>query len=157
MPTVRMTAIAQTINVSGMILTDGSKMILTPTYHVFRMYKPFQDAVSLPIDIQTGTYQYDKWSVPQVSASAARARDGSIVIGLANLDPHNTASVSAVIAGAQIGQVKGEVLTADAMDAHNTFKSPEEIHPIVFSGAKLEGNTLSVTLPAKSVVVLKLQ
>jgi alpha-L-arabinofuranosidase len=155
---VRMTAIAQTINVlQAMILTDGSKMILTPTYHVFHMYKPFQDSVSLPIDINTGTYEYDKWSVPQVSASAARAKDGSIVIGLTNLDPHKTASVSAVIAGAQVGQVKGEVLTADAMDAHNTFESPEAIYPAVFDGAKLDGNKLSVTLPPKSVVVLKLQ
>ena len=57
---VRMTAIAQTINVlQAMILTDGPKMILTPTYHVFHMYKPFQDAVSLPIEIETGTYKYD--------------------------------------------------------------------------------------------------
>jgi alpha-L-arabinofuranosidase len=52
---------------------------------------------------------------------------------------------------------EGEVLTADAMDAHNTFESPEAIHPVVFDGAKLDGNKLSVTLPAKSVVVLKLQ
>jgi alpha-N-arabinofuranosidase len=65
--------------------------------------------------------------------------------------------VSAVIAGAQVGQVKGEVLTADAMDAHNTFENPEAIHPVVFGGAKLDGNKLNVTLPAKSVVVLKLQ
>jgi alpha-L-arabinofuranosidase len=155
---VRMTAIAQAINVlQAMILTDGPKMILTPTYHVFHMYKPFQDATSLPIDIRTGDYKYDKWSVPQVSASAARAKDGSIVIGLANLDPHKPASVSAIISGAQSGQVKGEILTSEAMDAHNTFEKPDAIHPVVFSGAKLAGDKLSVTLPAKSVIVLKLQ
>ena len=155
---VRMTAIAQTINVlQAMILTDGPKMILTPTYHVFRMYKPFQDAVSLPITIQTGTYEYDKWSVPQVSASAARAADGAVVVGLANLDPHKPASVSAVIAGVQVKAGKGEVLTADAMDAHNTFENPNAIHPVIFDGAKIEGNKLNLVLPAKSVVVLKLQ
>jgi alpha-L-arabinofuranosidase len=155
---VRMTAIAQTINVlQAMILTDGRKMILTPTYHVFHMYKPFQDAVSLPIDIKTGDYKYDKWSVPQVSASAARAKDGSIVIGLVNLDSQKPAGVSAVITGAQVGQVKGEVLTSGAIDAHNTFEIPDAIHPVAYDGAKLDGNTLIVTLPAKSVVVLKLQ
>jgi alpha-L-arabinofuranosidase len=155
---VRMTAIAQTINVlQAMILTDGPKMILTPTYHVFHMYKPFQDAVALPIDIKTSDYKYDKWSAPQVSASAARTKDGSIVIGLANLDPHKIAGVSFAITGAQVGQVKGEVLTADVMDAHNTFEKPDAIHPAVFDGAKLDGNKLSATLPAKSVVVLKLQ
>jgi alpha-L-arabinofuranosidase len=155
---VRMTAIAQTINVlQAMILTDGPKMILTPTYHAFRMYKPFQDAISLPIDIKTNDYKYDKWSVSQVSASAAKAKDGSIVIALANLDPRKAADVSAMIAGAQLKGVKGEVLTADAMDAHNTFEKPDAIHPVAFDGAKLDGNKLSVTLPAKSVVVLKLQ
>jgi alpha-N-arabinofuranosidase len=153
-----MTAIAQTINVlQAMILTDGPKMILTPTYHVFRMYKPFQDATSLPIAIETGTYKYDKWSIPQISASAAKTKDGFIVIGLANLDPHNAANVSAVIAGAQVGEVKGEVLTADAMDTHNTFEKPNVVHPATFDGASLAGNKLNVTLPAKSVVVLKLQ
>jgi alpha-N-arabinofuranosidase len=155
---VRMTAIAQTINVlQAMILTDGPKMILTPTYHVFHMYKPFQAATSLPIDIETSTYAHDKWSVPQVSASAAKTKDGSLVIGLTNLDPHKTASVSALISGAQAKQVRGEVLTADAMDAHNTFENPDAVHPVAFDSAKLTGNTLSVTIPAKSVVVLRLQ
>ena len=155
---VRMTSIAQTINVlQAMILTDGPKMVRTPTYHVFRMYKPFQDANSLPMDIKTGTYEFSTWSVPQVSASAARAKDGTIVIGLANLDPHNSASVSAVIEGVRAGQVSGEVLTAEAMDAHNTFEIPDAVHPVVFNGATLAGNNLSATLPPKSVVVLKLQ
>ena len=65
--------------------------------------------------------------------------------------------MSASIAGLQVRQVKGELLTADAMDAHNTFENPESIHPVVFDGAKLDGNKLRVTLPAKSVVVLRLQ
>ncbi len=154
---VRMTSIAQTINVlQAMILTDGPKMLLTPTYHVFHMYKPFQDATSLPINVKTGTYKYGKWSVPQVSASAARTKDGAIVIGLTNLDPHNSVDVSTLIAGAQEGQVKGEILTAEAMDAHNTFDNPNAVHPVAFDGAKLAGNKLSLTLPAKSVVVLTL-
>ena len=59
--------------------------------------------------------------------------------------------------GLRPDRCKGEVLTADAMDAHNTFENPEAIHPVVFNGAKLDGNKLSVTLPAKSVVVLTLQ
>jgi alpha-N-arabinofuranosidase len=121
------------------------------------MYKPFQDATSLPIDIKTPVYKYDRWSVPQISASAARSQEGSIVIGLVNLDPHNAASVSAVIAQKQSGRITGEILTAEAMDAHNTFENPDAIHPVAFNGAKLNGNTLEVTLPAKSIVVLQLR
>lgn len=154
---VRMTAIAQTVNVlQAMILTDGPKMILTPTYHAYHMYRPFQDATSLPVDIETGVYTYGKWSIPQVSASAAKAGDGSVVVGLANLDPHKAARVSVVISGMQARQVKGELLTAETMDAHNTFENPNAIHPVAFDGAELDGDKLSVTLPAKSLVVLKL-
>jgi len=155
---VRMTAIAQTVNVlQAMILTDGPKMIRTPTYHVFHMYTPFQDAVSLPLEIRTEEYRYDQWSVPQVSASAAKAVDGSIVIGLVNLDPRRTASVSAAIEGARIAQITGEILTAEEMDAHNTFENPNALHPEVFTGARMDGSRLEVALPAKSVVVLKLK
>lgn len=155
---VRMTAIAQTVNVlQAMILTDGPKMIRTPTYHAFHMYRPFQNATSLPLEIRTAEYRYDRWSVPQVSASAAKAVDGSIVIGLVNLDPHRAARISAQIEGSRATRVRGEILTAEAMDAHNTFENPNALHPEVFNGAKLDGSRLDATLPAKSVVVLKLQ
>lgn len=152
---VRMTSIAQTVNVlQAMILTDGPNMLLTPTYHVFHMYRPFQDAVALSMDLQTPHYTYGKWSVPQVSASAARTKEGAIVIGLANLDPHKAIDISTSLIGTHGGRVRGEILTADAMDAHNTFAAPNAVHPVAFDGAKLAGNLLNVKLPAKSVVVL---
>jgi alpha-N-arabinofuranosidase len=155
---VQMTSVAQTINVlQAMILTDGPKMLKTPTYHVFHMYKPFQDATSLPIDIQTGNYTYGGFTVPQVSASAAKAKDGSIVIALANLDPHKPATVAAALAGVTGSKLSGEVLTADAMDAHNTFDKPDAVHPVAFTGAQLSGDKLTATLPAKSVVVLTIR
>lgn len=155
---VQMTSIAQTVNVlQAMILTDGPKMLLTPTYHVYHMYKPFQGATSLPVALKTSAYKYGKWSVPQVSASAARTLDGAFVIGLANLDPHKPAAISALLAGAKGGQVKGEILTANTMDAHNTFEDPNAVHPVPFDGAKLKGDNLSLNLPAKSVVVLTIR
>lgn len=155
---VQMTSIAQTINVlQAMVLTDGPKMLLTPTYHVFHMYKPFQDATSLPLDIKTGTYSFGGIAVAQVSASAAKTKDGAVVIGLANLDPHNAAAVSTVLAGAPAGKVKGEILTAAAMDAHNTFDKPDAVHPVAFNGAKLAKGKLTLSLPPKSVVVLTIR
>jgi alpha-N-arabinofuranosidase len=152
---VRMTSIAQTINVlQSMILTDGPKMILTPTYHVFHMYIPFQGATSLPTDLKTPRYQYGKASVPEVSASAARIADGDIDVALVNLNPDHAAKVSVAIAGAKPQQVSGTILTASAMDAHNTFDDPNAVHPEAFNDAKIVGGRLSLTLPPKSVVVL---
>jgi alpha-N-arabinofuranosidase len=92
-----------------------------------------------------------------VSASAAKTSDGTVVIGLANLDPHRSAPISAAIAGIRGGQVTGEILTADVMDAHNTFESPNTVHPVAFEGATLRGNKLVTKLPPMSVVVLTIQ
>jgi alpha-N-arabinofuranosidase len=132
-------------------------MALTPTYHVFWMFRPFQDATSLPLDLKTPPYRFGAHAVPTVSASAARTADGAIVVALVNLDPDHATPVSAQIAGAAPGQVSGDVLTASAMDAQNTFDAPEAVHPQAFSGASIANGKLSLTLPAKSVVVLELK
>ncbi|HWA91443.1 MAG TPA: alpha-L-arabinofuranosidase C-terminal domain-containing protein [Rhizomicrobium sp.] len=155
---VRMTNIAQMVNVlQAMILTRGPQMVLTPTYHVFRMFKPFQDATFLPADLQAPAYQLGGVSVPAVSLSAARTADGKIVVALVNLDPGKAITVSAAIPGANAQSASGEILTASAMDARNTFDAPDAVHPAPFAGASLAGGRLSLTLPAKSVVVLTLQ
>jgi alpha-L-arabinofuranosidase len=152
---VRMTAIAQTVNVlQAMILTDGPKMIKTPTYYAYQMYIPFQDAIMLPVDLKSGTYTYGKVSVPQVNASAARTKSGNVVVALTNLDPNKPAPVSISIPGIKPGAVSGTVLTAAAMDAHNTFDDPEAVHPTAFAGAMVADGKLTLTLPPKSVVVL---
>jgi alpha-N-arabinofuranosidase len=121
------------------------------------MYKPFQDATDLPIDLKTGTYSYGGLSVPQVSASAARSKDGAIIIGLANLDPHNPAPISAVLAGGAGSKITAEVLTAGAMDAHNSFDKPDAVHPVVFSGVVLASGKLTATLPPMSVAVITIR
>jgi alpha-L-arabinofuranosidase len=151
---VRLAAIAQMVNVlQAMILTKGPQMILTPTYHVFRMFEPFQDATYLPTDLNAPAYS----SVPGISLSAARAANGAIVLALVNLNPKSATTLSVAIRGAHPHRVQGDVLTAAAMDAHNTFEAPNTVHPTTLTGAALKGDTLSVTLPAKSVVVLRLE
>ncbi len=97
---VRLANIAQMINVlQAMILTKGPQMILTPTYHVFKMYEPFQDATSLPADLTTPQYTQGSASVPAISLSAARTTSGSIAVALVNLDPNHAIAVSVAIPG----------------------------------------------------------
>jgi alpha-N-arabinofuranosidase len=141
----------------AMILTDGKKMVLTPTYHVFEMYKPWQDATVLPIDIKTPWYAKDEFTMPAVSGSAVRGRDGRVHVGLSNLDPNQANTVTITLDGVSAGAVSGRVLTATAINSHNTFDAPEVVKPQPFTGASMQGNQLVVTLPAKSVVVLELQ
>ena len=154
---VRMTNIAQMINVlQAMILTDKEKMLLTPTYHVFEMYRPFQNSTSLASEISAPEYKLGDVAIPSVSVSAARAANGSLVIALVNTDPNKGATVKTKIAGAAPKKVSGRVLTSAAMNTHNTFDKPNALQPAVFNGAKRKGDEWSIELPAKSVVVVTL-
>jgi alpha-N-arabinofuranosidase len=155
---VRMTNIAQMVNVlQAMILTEKDKMILTPTYHAFEMYVPFQDATSLPVSIaDNSSYTLGSTSIPGISASAARAKDGKLYLALVNTNPGKAAEVAVNVAGTSIASANGRVLTSAAMDARNTFKSPEAIKPAPYS-AKAAGGKLTMNVPAKSVVVVALE
>jgi alpha-N-arabinofuranosidase len=154
---VRMTNIAQMINVlQAMILTDKEKMLLTPTYHVFEMYKPFQNATLLPTELVTPDYKHGEVSIPAVSVSAARATDGATVLALVNADPNKPARVTVTVKGTAGTKLSARVLTSGAMNTHNTFDRPNAIQPAAFNGGKRKGDGWVFDLPAKSVVVATL-
>jgi alpha-N-arabinofuranosidase len=153
---VRMTAIAQMVNVlQAMILTDGPKMVLTPTYHLFKMYVPFQNATRLPISFDAGTYTFGDVSVPRVDAIAARGTDGKLWIALTNVDPTKPADIDAAVTGIRARKASGTVLTASRVDAINSYDKPDAVVPRAIS-ARVSGGRLQVTLLPKSVTVLSI-
>jgi len=155
---VTMANIAQIVNVlQAMILTEKEKMLLTPTYHAFEMYKVFQGATSLPVKLATPDYVFGKEKIPAVSATAARATTGKVYVALVNVLPNEAATVSASLVGLAAKGATGRILTAPAIDSHNTFAAPHTVEPAAFTGASVSGDTLTVKLPAKSIVVLELQ
>ncbi|WP_379160456.1 alpha-N-arabinofuranosidase [Paenibacillus sp. sgz5001063] len=156
---VRMANIAQTINVlQAVILTEGEKMLLTPTYHVFNMYKVHQDAELLDLTLESGSYSFDGKEIPEVSASASVTAEGVIHVSLCNLN-HAAAAVLPLelrgLAG-QAVQITGTTLAGATIDAHNSFSEPEAVVPQPFTAFKLEGDTITVELPAMSVTVLEI-
>lgn len=154
---VHMANIAQTVNVlQSMILTQDEKMLLTPTYHVFDMFKVHHDATKLDLHLQTSNYTYEGDSIPQISASASKDADGRVHLSLCNTDPNKAIDLTCGVRGMSPNSVTGQILTADMMTAHNTFEEPEQIKPAEFQGATIDGDNLSIVLPGKSVVVLEL-
>jgi len=154
---VRMTNIAQMMNVlQAMILTRDDKMVLTPTYHVFDMYKPFQDATFLPLELASPWYSRDQWAMPALSAAAVRDSAGIVHIALTNTDPNRPMTVTAKLEGVTASMVEGRILTAPSVQSHNDFGSPDVVRPVPFSGATLSQGALTVTLPEHSVVMLTL-
>ena len=153
---VRMANIAQTNNVlQAMILTKGEKMIVTPTYHVFEMYKVHQGAQFLPCDINSSPYQNGSESMTGISASASRDKSGKIHISICNLNPERQAEIECAFEGFQPQKVTGRILTAEAMNAHNTFEKPDAVKPVEFKGVEIKAGKILATIPSKSVVVLE--
>jgi alpha-L-arabinofuranosidase len=152
---VRMTNIAQMVNVlQAMILTDKEKMLLTPTYHVFHMYKPFRGATQLPVELAAPQHKLGETSAPTFTASAARGSDGKLHIALVNLDPRNAVAGNIKVSGATAGKVAGTILTAADIDAHNSFDRPETVKPAPFNVARVSEGSIRVLVPAKSIIVL---
>jgi alpha-N-arabinofuranosidase len=156
---VHMANIAQTVNVlQAMVLTDREKMLLTPTYHVFELFKVHQGGTFLPVELETPSYEFSTNSLPAVSASASRhASSGAIHLSLVNTDPHRGAALECQLTGLTAQTVSGRLLTAPAINTHNTFDQLDAVQPVPFGETRLEGARLRVSLPPKSVVVLELR
>jgi alpha-N-arabinofuranosidase len=154
---VKVANLAQMVNVlQSVILTEDDKMVLTPTYHIFRMFRVHQNARLLTTDLRCEDYTFEGRSIQALSASASVDDDGKVHISLANLNPNKQIVVTCPLIGEIFKKVTGEVLTSDTMNAMNTFEKPENIKPSVFTGFKYKEGILAVTMPSKSVVVLEL-
>jgi alpha-L-arabinofuranosidase len=154
---VRMANVAQMVNVlQAMILTNKEKMVLTPTYHVFKMYLPFQDATSLPVTFDAGTYTHGNVTLPRVDAIAARDTAGQVWLAMTNVDPNRPLVIRATVAGLTPRSASGETLTAPRVDAVNTFDAPRTVVPKPVTGT-LQSGAITLTLGPKSVTVIALR
>ena len=154
---VRGANIAQMVNVlQAMIFTDKEKMLLTPTYHVFRMYLPFQDATLLPVTVSAGEYVHGDVKLPRIDAIAARDAQGKTWLAVSNLDPKRTTAVTLDVAGTKVNRARGETLTAPRVDSVNTFDAPGTVAPKPFR-ADASGGKLKLTLAPASVTVIGLE
>lgn len=157
---LRMANIAQMVNVlQAMILTDDQGgMVLTPTYHVFKMYNVHQDATFLPFELNCATKEVgDNRTLPLISATASKNDKGIIHISLSNVDADNAQEISINLDGSNKKSVSGEILTSGKLTDHNTFEQADLVKPAAFSGAKISKGVLTVKLPAKSIVTLTLK
>ncbi|WP_019536202.1 alpha-N-arabinofuranosidase [Paenibacillus ginsengihumi] len=156
---VKMANIAQTVNVlQAMVLTEGAKMVLTPTYHVFEMFKVHQGGEALDVHLKSDDYEFGGERIPQVSLSASRDAEGRIHISLCNLHHEAAADLSVQLRGLTDNRrVSGRLLTGPSIQAHNTFAQPDAVHPVPFDGAAVAGGVLTAQLPARSVAVLTLE
>ena len=155
---VKMANIAQTVNVlQAIVLTDNEKMILTPTYWVYYLYKVHQDATLLPVSVTSNKYELDSRKIDAVDVSASKDATGKIHITWVNIDPNKSQHVVAELRGTTAKKVSGEILTSAKINDYNSFENPNVVSIKDFKGAKLSGDKLTVDLPAKSIVMLEIE
>jgi len=153
---VRMANLAQTVNVlQAVVLTEGEKILLTPTYHVMKMYNVHQDAQLLPVSFESPAYSFNGETLPAISASASRDKNGSVHISLVNIDANNENSIEFSFEDLGVKTFTAMILSSEKLQDHNTFDNPNKIHPKTFKEFKIKNGNLSITLPPFSVVMLE--
>lgn len=153
---VRGANLAQIVNVlQAVILTNKEKMLLTPTYHVMKMYNVHQDAQLIPLKIESPKYIFDKKELPAVSVSASKDKANLTHISIVNIDLKNENKIKIDLKELGIKDIKGYVLSSSKVQDYNTFEDPNKIVPVVFNKFSIKGDKLEVTIPPFSVVVLE--
>ena len=155
---VKMACIAQMVNVlQSAILTEGPKMLLTPTYHIFHMYKYHQDAELVESFVEgnkiVGT---EENQVPEISESVSVSADGTVNVTINNLSASAGVPVEMVLTEMEPSQIEAAILTGK-MNAYNTFEEPETVKEEIFTDYKADGRKISFTMPACSVIAFRIK
>ncbi len=155
---VRMANIAQLVNVlQSVILTEGEKMLLTPTYHVFDMYKAHMDAELLHTECEASGYTLGDESIPALSVSSSMDDEGRIHVSICNLNPGCGMDIGFELRGADCSKASGTVLAHHAMNAHNTFEAPENVKPSALKDITVQNGKFEIKLKPMSVTMLTLE
>ena len=153
---MKMANIAQMVNVlQAVILTEGAKMVKTPTWYVFHMYQHHQDGELVESSVETKEVGLEEDAkVPNLTESVSMSRDGKLHMTITNLSLEENYEVESVFADSRVKAVKGEILTGDR-SAHNTFEAPNEVHTEEFAAVSVDGDRIRFTVPACSVLHLE--
>lgn len=156
---VRMACLAQMVNVlQSVILTEGPRMVKTPTYHVFHMYKHHQGGMLLDSAL-TGVNEIgiDEWKVPEITESVS-IKDGIITITLNNLSIDEDKELDILLTEDKTYElVEANVVTSDDIHTYNTFDEPDKLTEKPLDGVCIDSNYVKVVLPRASVVEIRIK
>lgn len=155
---VKMACIAQMVNVlQSVILTEGNKMVLTPTYHVFHMYRHHQEAelVESWLEGTTKIGLKESEMVPDVQESVSVDKDGVVTITLNNLSPSDHKEMEIALTEKEIKAVEATILRG-TLQAHNTFAEPDKVKEEPFTQYEIKNNRLYFSIPACSVMLIRI-
>ena len=148
-----MANLAQTVNVlQSVVLTEGDQMVLTPTYHVFDLYKAHQNAREIDCYVQSEKVGEGEWQLEQITASASE-KDGAITLTVANLSADKPAEIK--VDGVAAQSVSARILKGEIHQYNDFGSSPIKVED--FDGVTLGDGVITITLPACSVAAVELK
>ncbi len=154
---VKMANIAQMVNVlQSVILTEGPKMVKTPTWYAFNLYKVHQDAELIDSTLETRQVGMGDYMVPNLTESVSQGKDGKLYITLTNLSLDEAETVQTYLAETSVKSVAGTILKG-GMNAHNTFENPDAVHTVAFDDVTVKDNQIEFTIPPCSVLQLAVE
>ena len=157
---VRIANIAQAVNVlQSPVLTEGTKLLKTPTWYVFHMYKAQQDAALLESTVMTDEVSFeDSPKIKAVSSSASHKENiYTITLTNADLEAKRSVKVKLYNLSGKITKVDGIVLTGKEMNTANTFDAPEQVVEKSLAVKVVDCDELEVELPAMSVAQITVE
>lgn len=154
---VRMANIAQMVNViQSLILTRGKEMVVTPTWHVFDLYKVHQGATQIPVDVDTPDYVQGTTRLPTISASASRDAAGKLHLSIVNLDPTSPPPSTWWRAACPVGarRFPRSPPTGSTGRWSSTARS---LSTDAGAGIAINGDRVTLTVPARSVTMVTVE
>ena len=154
---ISMTNIAQVVNVlQAMILTDNEKMILTPTYYVYNMYKHHQNSMLLESYLETKLIGAENDLIPNLHHSVSQGEDGIINVTIANLSAENSFYIDMITVGNDLHVHEARILTGE-ITAHNTFDNPRMVYEKAYNDYTATKDGLKLQIPPSSVILIRMK
>jgi alpha-N-arabinofuranosidase len=156
---VSMANLAQIVNVlQTLIQTDEDRMWLTPTYHLFMLYKPHRGAQALRTVVECDSIEAGKLAfmkpglVGLVSASASQTEQG-LALSLSNRHMTEPMEVTVSFRGDFSSEGREVTVTTLSGDAANAVNSAEEPARVKVESSSITGKgaELRLQLPPCSI------
>lgn len=160
---IRWANLAQAVNVlQAVILTEGAKMILTPTFHVMEMYVPHHEAKLLPTNFKSPDFTMEGTGkfggkLPAITISSSKGADGKLFVSICNIALKDSHKLEIDLRGGEFAKVSGKILASAKVNDYNGFDTPNKVVPKAFNGAKIMKNKVSLTIPPTSVITLTIE
>jgi len=150
---VTMANLAQTMNVlQAVLLSDGEKLIKTPTWYVFRMFVPHHNAELVKTSLASSYIYHDNAEIPQISCSVSK-KDDKIFITIANLSLSESCRMLIEPENNTIRSADGQIITAK-IHSFNQFDQKESVKISQYDGFFVNHDKISAEIPPCSVISL---